>query len=700
MSRVLDTPIDYLKGVGPERAAILKAEVNIHTFEDLLNYYPYRYIDRTQFTKINEIVDGHSYIQIKGKFTRFEEIGQKRGRRLVGHFSDETGSIEVVWFNSIHWIKKSIQLQEPYVLFDKPSVFNNRFNFTHPEIESLAAYQSAGMQGFKALYSTTEKMKKKNLDSNTIQKLVQQLLLTVKETDIPEILPPYLLEQYRLYDKYTATIAIHQPRQSEEQFNAIRRMKFEELFILQLQLIRLRLLRTKEAGILFEQVGEFFNNFYHHHLPFELTNAQKRVLKEIRKDTLSGAQMNRLLQGDVGSGKTMVALLSMLIGVGNGFQAALMAPTEILAQQHYQGIKELIDPLNLNVEILTGSIKGKKRKVLLQQLSDGEIDILIGTHALIEPTVQFKNLGIVIIDEQHRFGVQQRALIRNKSNIPPHILVMTATPIPRSLAMVFYGDLDYSVIDELPPGRKPVTTLHRTDSQRLAVYGFLKNEIEKGRQVYIVYPLIEESQKSDLASLMEGYEQLIQTFPRPKYHISVLHGKLKPEIKEIEMQRFIKGETQIMVATTVIEVGVNIPNASVMVIENAERFGLSQLHQLRGRVGRGASQSYCILMSGQKLSKESKTRIQTMCSTHDGFKVSEVDLDLRGPGDIEGTQQSGDIKLRISDLATDRVILEEARKSAIKLLDEDPDLLQDRHKNLKQYFQHHASMSKNWSQVL
>lgn len=700
MSHVLDTPIDYLKGVGPEKAAVLKREVNVHTFGDLLEYYPYRYIDRSKFSSVNELTDAGTYIQLKGKFIRIEEIGQALSKRLVAQFQDETGVVEVIWFNATKWIKDFVKLNETYVLFDKPSLFNGKFNFTHPEIETFTSYQTSGKQGYQALYNTTDKMKTKGLDSRAILKLVNQLLQTIKSADIPEIIPSYLIEQYRLVDRYTAAIQIHQPPTIQDQSNAIRRMKFEELFILQLQLVRLRLLRTKEQGLVFGQVGQVFNEFYHQYLPFTLTNAQKRVLKEIRKDTLSGAQMNRLLQGDVGSGKTMVALLSMLMGVDNGFQAALMAPTEILAQQHYAGIQNLVQPLGLNIEILTGSVKGKKRKEILQRLESGEIHILIGTHALIEPVVKFTNLGIVVIDEQHRFGVQQRAQLRTKSVIPPHILVMTATPIPRSLAMVFYGDLDYSVIDELPPGRKPITTVHKTDAQRLAVYGFLKSEIAKGRQVYIVYPLIEESEKSDLASLMEGYENLLQSFTRPQYHISVVHGRMKPEIKEEEMQRFVKHETHIMVATTVIEVGVNVPNASVMVIENAERFGLSQLHQLRGRVGRGAEQSFCILMTGNKLSNDSKVRIQTMCSTNDGFKVSEVDLDLRGPGDIEGTQQSGDIRLKVSNLALDKAILEEARNAAVKLLEQDPGLDLPEHYGVKYYFAHHATLKKDWSQVL
>lgn len=700
MSHVLDTPIEYLKGVGPEKASILKKEANIFKFRDLLDLYPYRYVDRSKFATIQEISEANTYIQLKGTFIKIEEIGQGRAKRLTALFRDETGTVEVVWFNATKWIKELIKPQQVYVLFDKPSVFNGKYNFTHPEIETLESYHASGKQGYQALYNTSEKMKQRGLDSRAILKLVHQLLQSIKREDIVEALPIYLLEKYRLLDKATATLFIHQPPTIQDQMNAVRRMKFEELFILQLQLVRLRLLRTKEQGILFDQLGKYFNEFYHQYLPFELTGAQKRVLKEIRKDTLSGAQMNRLLQGDVGSGKTMVALLSMLMGVDNGFQSAMMAPTEILAQQHYAGIKEMMEPLGLKVEILTGSVKGKKRKELLARLAEGDVDILIGTHALIEPTVVFKNLGIVVIDEQHRFGVQQRAQLRTKSVIPPHILVMTATPIPRSLAMVFYGDLDYSVIDELPPGRKPIKTLHKRDAHRLAVYGFMRDEIAKDRQIYVVYPLIEESEKSDLASLMEGYESLIQAFPRPQYHISVVHGKMKPDAKESEMQEFIKHNTHIMVATTVIEVGVNVPNASVMVIENAERFGLSQLHQLRGRVGRGTEQSFCILMTGDKLSNDSKVRIQTMCETNDGFKVSEVDLDLRGPGDIEGTQQSGDIKLKISNLATDKAILEEARNAAVKLLEEDPGLEHPHHIGLRNYFRHQATLNKDWSQVL
>ena len=700
MSQVLNTPIEYLKGVGPEKAAVLKSEINIHTFKDLLEYYPYRYIDRSKFTQINELSDTNTYVQLKGKFIRLEEQGQARKRRLTGLFQDESGIIEVVWFRSIKWIKEAIQLNKEYVLFEKPSVFNGKYNLAHPDIETLESYLTSGKQGYQALYSTTEKMKIKRLDSKAIGRLVNQLLQQISNADIPEILPQELIEKYRLMNRFHAMMYIHQPPTIQAHEDAKRRLKFEELFLLQLQLVRLRLQRQKSQGIVFEEVGDVFNTFYDKHLPFQLTEAQKRVLKEIRKDTISGFQMNRLLQGDVGSGKTIVALLNMLMATGNGYQSALMAPTEILAQQHFLGISELIQPLNLKVEILTGSIKGKKRKQILTALEAGEIDLLIGTHALIEPTVIFKNIGMVVIDEQHRFGVEQRAKLREKNTIPPHILVMTATPIPRSLAMIFYGDLDYSVIDELPPGRKPITTVHQTDAQRLAVYGFMRNEIAKGRQIYVVYPLIEESEKIDLASLMEGYNSLVQSFPSPQYHISVVHGKMKPATKEFEMQQFAKGNTHIMVATTVIEVGVNIPNASVMLIENAERFGLSQLHQLRGRVGRGAERSYCILMTGNKLSNDSKTRIKTMCETQDGFKISEVDLELRGPGDIEGTQQSGDIHLNLAKLPEDKVILEEARKSATYILEKDPNLKQVQHSNLKYFLDHQSNLKGNWSQVL
>jgi ATP-dependent DNA helicase RecG len=698
---LLSTPITYLKGVGPDRAAILQKELQVETFGDLLEHYPYRYVDRSGFTKISDLSDAGQYVQLKGKFTRLEEHGEGRRKRLTAIFSDGSGSVEVIWFNALKWVKETIRMGEVYVLFDKPGVFNNRISFTHPDLETLTAYESSGKNGFQALYRSSDKMKQKGLDSRAIHKLVNQILQQLNPSDVREVLPHGLLQQLQLPGRFDTFMMMHQPNTMDEYRHALKRLKFEELFLLQLQLVRLKLVRQKEPGAVFSVLGENFNGFYESYLPFQLTEAQKRVVREIRLDTKSGYQMNRLLQGDVGSGKTIVSVLTMLMALDNGFQAALMAPTEILAQQHYQGIQALLLPMGIRVALLTGSVKGKERKALLAELALGNIHILIGTHALIEAPVIFRNLGMVVIDEQHRFGVAQRARLRDKGKMPPHILVMTATPIPRSLAMVFYGDLDYSVIDELPPGRKPITTVHKYDAQRLAVYGFLRDEIRKGRQVYIVYPLIEESEKSDLASLMEGFESICQAFPQPQYQVSVLHGKLKPEYKEQEMQRFVRGETHIMVATTVIEVGVNVPNASVMVIENAERFGLSQLHQLRGRVGRGAEQSFCILMTSHKLTNEGKKRIQTMCETNDGFKVSEVDLELRGPGDVEGTRQSGDVLLKMANLATDKTILIAAREAASLILEQDPDLMLPQHHGLRFYLQKmQEKTGQNWSTVL
>lgn len=696
----LNQSVEYLRGVGPQWAETLRKEANIHTLKDLLFYFPYRYVDRSTFVKVNELSDAHQYVQIIGKFSRIQELGEGRAKRLTALFSDETGSIEVVWFNGIKWIKEYIKPGETYVLFDKPSLFNGRFNFNHPEIEPLALFQSSGKTGLQSLYNTTEKMKKKGLNSRALHKIIHQLVQQIRPEDIPEMLPESILLPNQFPSRFKAMKDMHQPNSWQELGQASKRLKFEELFILQLQLIRLKLLRTREQGIVFSSIGQYFNTFYQHHLPFQLTNAQKKVLKEIRKDTLSGHQMNRLLQGDVGSGKTIVAVLTMLMGIDNGYQAALMAPTEILAQQHFNGIEPLLKPLGLKVALLTGSVKTKDRKPILQGLEVGSVHVIIGTHALIEDQVKFHRLGMVVIDEQHRFGVAQRARLRDKASIPPHILVMTATPIPRSLAMIFYGDMDSSVIDELPPGRKPITTIHKTDAGRLRVYGFLKEQIAAGRQVYIVYPLIEESEKLDLASLMEGYQSICTSFPSPQYHVSVVHGKMKPEIKDLEMQRFAKGETHIMIATTVIEVGVNVPNASVMLIENAERFGLSQLHQLRGRVGRGADQSYCILMTGYKLTRESKTRIETMCATNDGFKISEVDLDLRGPGDMEGTRQSGQVALHLADISKDKEILEKARESATKIISEDSDLRLPQHEKLRNHMIQMSSKGNDWSKVL
>jgi ATP-dependent DNA helicase RecG len=700
MPSLLEMPLEYLKGINPQWCELFRKEQNVHTLGDLLFYFPYRYVDRSTFTNVQDLSDANQYVQLIGKFSNLRELGEGRAKRLSAIFSDQTGSVEVVWFNGIKWIKNFIKPGETYVLFDKPAIYNGRFNFNHPEIEPLSVFQSSGKTGLQALYNTSEKMKKKGLNSRNVHKIIHQLLLLLRPDDVPEILPPDILTQFQLRDRYTSVKDMHQPAMIKDFMAASKRLKFEELLVLQLQLLRLKLLRTKDKGIILEKLGDYFNTFYHHHLPFQLTEAQKRVIRKIRKDTLSGHQMNRLLQGDVGSGKTIVAVLTMLMALDNGFQSALMAPTEILAQQHFIGIAPMLEPLGIRTALLTGSVKGRERKQIMEGLADGSIHIAIGTHALIEDTVIFNNLGMVVIDEQHRFGVAQRARLRDKAALPPHILVMTATPIPRSLALIFYGDLDYSVIDELPPGRKPVKTVHMMESSRLRVYGFLREQIAAGRQVYIVYPLIEESEKSDLADLMNGFENICRNFPPPQYQVSVVHGKMKPEVKEHEMQRFVKGETHIMVATTVIEVGVNVPNASVMVIENAERFGLSQLHQLRGRVGRGAEQSYCILMTSYKLTRESKVRIETMCATNDGFRISEVDLDLRGPGDVEGTRQSGQVNLRLAHLAKDKEILEQAREAATDIMKADPNLEYPKHHSLKHHLLLIGEAGNNWSKVL
>ena len=698
-NNLLETPIEYLKGVGPERAAVLKNEAAIATFGDLLSLYPYRYIDRTQFYSTQHIDNTQTYIQLKGKLKNIKEIGEGRGRRLVAVFYDEDGEIDLVWFQGVKWLVKALDTKETYVLYGKPSWFNNKLNITHPELEKLSVFNSGETGTFRALYNTSEKMKTKGLDSKGISKLLQNLFLQLKPEHIVENLPASLLSKYKLLKKYDAVLNIHLPQTLAIQNEATKRLKFEELFFIQLNLLQLKIIQKRAQGLFFEKVDNYFKKFYDHALPFELTNAQKRVLKEIRKDTLSHQQMNRLLQGDVGSGKTIVALLSMLMAIDNGFQAAFMAPTEILAQQHFLGLKELCDKINLPIALLTGSTKTKERKQILAALKDGELSIIIGTHALIEDDVQFENLGLVVIDEQHRFGVAQRAKLWKKNTIAPHILVMTATPIPRTLAMTLYGDLDVSVLDELPPGRKPIKTVHRYETHRIAVFEFIKEEIANGRQVYIVYPLIEESEKLDLIDLQNGFESISRAFPLPEYSLSIVHGKMKSENKDFEMARFVKGETQIMIATTVIEVGVNVPNASVMIIENAERFGLSQLHQLRGRVGRGAEQSYCILMTTNKLTADGRKRIKTMVDTTDGFKIAEVDLELRGPGNLEGTQQSGNIDLKIANLATDGPIIEEARKAAIALLDEDANLSKAENANIKHYLQHQKKDGNKWRNI-
>jgi len=669
----LDTTIEFLKGVGPKRAEILQKELGIFTYAQLLEYYPFRYIDRTRFYKVSELHPELPYVQILGRITGKETIGEKHKKRIVARLTDETGSIDLVWFQSLKWVEENVMRGKVYIAFGKPVVFNGSYSISHPELENYPRPATlTGNLTLQPVYNTTEKLKKFTLESKGIQKL-QSLVLEQCLQEIKETMPAYILDKYRLINRREALFNIHFPKDSTTLQHAQRRLKFEELFFIQLQLLSNKQFREmKFKGHLFSTVGERVNTFYKDILPFELTGAQKRVIKEIRTDTQRGIQMNRLVQGDVGSGKTVVALMSMLLANDNGFQACMMAPTEILARQHYHSIVSLLEGRLIKVDILTGNTTKKQRILLHQQLEAGEIDILIGTHALIEDKVIFKNLGLVVIDEQHRFGVEQRARLWRKNHIPPHILVMTATPIPRTLAMTLYGDLDVSIIDELPAGRKPIDTKHFYEGQRLRMFGFMKTEVAKGRQVYVVYPLIKESEKLDLLHLEAGIEQMRYQFPLPEYQISIVHGKMPNADKQFEMQRFIEGKTQIMVATTVIEVGVNVPNASVMIIENAERFGLSQLHQLRGRVGRGAEQSYCILMSGNKLSKEGRKRLETMVMTNNGFEISEIDLELRGPGDLSGTMQSGVLDLKLADLVKDQQILTEARNTVIEIFQQDP----------------------------
>jgi len=676
MAHYLDSPIEYLKGVGPQKGDVLKKELGIFTFNDLLQHYPFRYVDRSRFYTISEVSEEFPYIQLKGTITKITAFGDKRTTRLTAQFTDATGSIELVWFQSIKWMREILKAGKVYVVFGKPSLFNNKFNIVHPEIEEAALQKEVTKGTLQGIYSTTEKCKAMGIDSKGILKLLKNVIHGLPSV-LNETLSVSILGQQQLISLHEAQIQIHFPATTLSLEKAQHRLKFEELFFLQLRLLLNKQIRSEKfRGKLFSRIGDNFNTFYHHHLPFELTNAQKKVLKDIRVDTGSGKQMNRLLQGDVGSGKTVVALLSMLMALDNGYQSCLMAPTEILASQHFVTISELLQETSIKIDLLTGSTKAAKRRVLLEQLQNGELNFLIGTHALIENAVQFKNLGLVVIDEQHRFGVEQRAKLWNKDETLPHVLVMTATSIPRTLAMTLYGDLDVSVIDELPPGRKMIKTIHKFEANRLAVFGFLKEQMALGRQVYIVYPLIEESEKLDYNDLMAGYESICREFPLPQYKVSIVHGKMKPKDKEYEMQLFKEGKTNIMVATTVIEVGVNIPNASVMLIESAERFGLSQLHQLRGRVGRGAEQSYCILLTGSKLSSDARLRMRTMCQTNDGFVIAETDLQLRGPGDIAGTQQSGVLNFRIADLAKDTAILEQARAIAIDLLKHDAQLMQ------------------------
>jgi len=700
VNQLLDTKIEFLKGVGPQRAELLKKELNIFTFGDLLAHFPFRYIDKSKVYQIKDLTSTEAHIQLRGKITSIKVVGERRGKRMVATFKDETGSIELVWFKGIKWLQNSVKKNIEYIVYGKPTLYRNKLNITHPELDEVEQSLIANQVTLEAVYSTTEALSAKGLHSKGIHKLQKNLVAQI-QNEITETLPPYLMERLKLIDRATALVNVHVPQSNERLQKAVFRLKFEELFFLQLSLLRQKVIKTETIkGYVFDKVGDNFNTFYQEQLPFELTDAQKRVIKEIRTDIGSGKHMNRLLQGDVGSGKTIVALLCMLIALDNEFQACLMAPTEILATQHYEGLKELLGEMNVSIHLLTGSTKTAERKVIHENLENGQLQILVGTHALIEDKVKFNNLGFVVIDEQHRFGVQQRSkLWRKGKQNPPHVLVMTATPIPRTLAMTFYGDLDTSVIDELPPGRKEIKTIHRFDSSRLKIFGFMEEEIKKGRQVYVVYPLIKESEKMDYKDLMDGYESITRRFPSPQYNVSIVHGQMKAADKEFEMQRFVKGQTQIMVATTVIEVGVNVPNASVMIIESAERFGLSQLHQLRGRVGRGAEQSYCVLMTGNKLSADGKTRMETMVKTNDGFEISEVDLKLRGPGDIQGTQQSGLLNLNIADLAKDGQILQVARNVAVEILKEDASLEMEKNHRLHATLQKLFSNKINWGRI-
>jgi len=698
-NNLLETPIEYLKGVGPARGELFRKELGIYKYSDLINLYPNRYIDRTRYYKINELQNTTAEVQIIGRIIHIKTIEQKKGKRLVATFVDETGEMELVWFQGQKWIRENLKVNTVYVIFGKCTAFNNQYNMAHPEMELLAEHEQNLRSAMQPVYPSTEKLTQRGISNRVVNKLMQQLFIET-HTLFVETLPNYLLDELKLIPKNVALFNIHFPKSQDLLAKAQFRLKFEELFFIQLQLITKNLIRkNKIKGHPFDKVGEYFNAFYNNYLPFDLTNAQKRVLKEIRNDMGNPAQMNRLLQGDVGSGKTIVALMSMLLALDNGFQACLMAPTEILANQHFSGLTELAKPLNINIKILTGSTKIAARRIIHEELENGSLNIIIGTHALLEDKVKFHNLGLAIIDEQHRFGVEQRSKLWKKNEIPPHVLVMTATPIPRTLAMSLYGDLDISVIDELPPGRKPIQTVHRFDSNRLKVWKFIRDEIEKGRQIYIVYPLIDVSEKMDYKDLMDGYESISRDFPLPKYSVSIVHGKMKPAEKDSEMQRFSQGKTNIMVATTVIEVGVNVPNASVMIIESAERFGLSQLHQLRGRVGRGAEQSYCILMTSHKLSNDSKIRMETMTRTNDGFEIAEVDLKLRGPGDLMGKQQSGVLNLKIADIVKDKEILQLARHHAIKLLKDDASMTKPEHLQMRQIFIEMSKKQNIWNYI-
>lgn len=698
MLNILDQDVMYLPGVGPKKKEILSKELGIQTWRDLLEHYPYKYVDRSRIYRISEISGDMPFVQIRGRMLGYDEYAMgARKKRIVGHFSDGHGVVDLVWFQGAQYIYKNYPIGKELIVFGRPTVYGGRYQFAHPDIDDASQLQLSDM-GMQPYYMTTERMKKAGINSRAMEKMTKTLVTKLPET-LPETLPPYITGPLHLISRLEALRQIHYPHNTREMQQARYRLKFEELFYVQLNILRYASdHRRKYRGYIFSRAGAQLNDFYRNHLPFDLTNAQKRVVREIRDDMASGRQMNRLLQGDVGSGKTLVALMAMLIAIGNGYQACIMAPTEILAEQHLTTIRQMLGDMDIHVELLTGVVKGRRRADILDRLSKGEIDILVGTHAVIEDAVVFARLGLAVVDEQHRFGVAQRARLWAKSEMPPHILVMTATPIPRTLAMTLYGDLDVSVIDELPPGRKPIQTLHKYDTQTTSLYQGIRQQIDSGRQVYIVYPLIEESEKSDLKNLEDGFEAMREIFPQ--YRLSKVHGRMKPKDKDAEMQRFASGETQILVATTVIEVGVNVPNASVMVILDAQRFGLSQLHQLRGRVGRGAEQSYCILVTTFKLSEETRKRIDIMCETNDGFRIAEADLKLRGPGDLEGTQQSGiAFDLKIADIARDGQIVQLAREQAQAIIDRDPECCSNEYKMLWDRLKELRKSNVNWSAI-
>ncbi len=699
VSNILSSPVEYLTGVSAIRGDLLRKELEIFTFKDLLEHYPIRHVDKTKVDTIASILIETEYAQVAGKLISMQIVGEKRSRRLIAQLKDQTGIIELVWFQGIQWVEKILHIGNQYLVFGKLGFFMGKPQMAHPDIENYTPQNAAGKSHLEPVYPSTEKLKAKGLNGKIIGKLTQELFQKITEKDIPENLPHSILKEFKLMNRFDAFKQIHLPISDKHYKQAVRRLKFEELFLAQLsiQLIKINRLKTSK-GLVFEKIGELFNGFYENYLPFQLTNAQKNVLKEIRKDIGSGRQMNRLLQGDVGSGKTMVALLSMLIAADNGYQSVLMAPTEILAQQHYNNITDLLKDLPLNIKLLTGSTTAKERRLVLQGCEEGAVTILIGTHAIIEDKVVFKNLGFSVVDEQHKFGVAQRAKLWKKSVVPPHVLVMTATPIPRTLALTVYGDLDFSVIDELPPGRQPITTVQRNETARPQVMDFIKEQLQLGRQAYVVYPLIEESSKLDFENLMKGFEEVKSFFPEPAYWISMVHGKQTAALKETNMNRFVQGDTQILVGTTVIEVGVNVPNASVMVIESSEKFGLSQLHQLRGRVGRGADKSYCILLTGQKISQDARERLKMMVSTNDGFKISEKDLELRGPGEIEGTRQSGTLQFKLANIVDDKIILEAARNAVEAMLTKDADLISPDNQPLKTFLQLQKTKTR-WSKI-